>query len=181
LIEGYSELDIVYPTDYEKLLENFVRIKYNIINDINPYDNKQFIYNELLDNITFKKTNEKKTSFIPPQVKYINRVSVFYNYNDCIGSMNFLPDVEVTGIIDRFNHVYDYMKNELSTEININADKHLIIKNKYNSKNIQHVLQTYVKTYIVCPNCNKVNSYLFKKDRLLFRHCNNCLAETCVK
>ena len=105
---------------------------------------------------------------------------MFYNYTDCIDSMKFSPEIEVIGFIDRFTHVYEFIKSELCTEININSDKHLIIRNRYNSRNIQNVLQNYVKLFIVCPNCHKTNSYLLKKDRLIFRHCLNCLAETCV-
>lgn len=180
LIEGFSELDIIYPNDYDKLRDSFKIPKYNIINDVNSYDQKQFSYEELLNNISFKKMNDIKTSFVPPQVKYINKVSIFHNFSDCVRSMAFSPEEEIISMIDRFNHIYEFIKNELCTEINVNADKHLIIKNRYNSKNLQKVLQRYVKSYIVCPNCNKVNSYLFKKERLIFRHCNNCLSETCV-
>ena len=83
-------------------------------------------------------------------------------------------------ICDSFNrdktHVNNFLMAELGTTTSEDAKGRLLIKGKYNQKNIHKVLEKYILTYVQCSMCKSLNTQISKNamNRLYFLECMNC-------
>jgi translation initiation factor 2 subunit 2 len=74
------------------------------------------------------------------------------------------------------NHINDYLMAELGTATSEDAQGRLLIKGKFNQKNIHKVLEKYIITYVQCSMCKSLNTKLSRNtaNRLYFLECMNC-------
>ena len=83
-------------------------------------------------------------------------------------------------ICESFNrdksHVNDYLIAELGTTTSEDAKGRLLIKGKYNQRNIHKVLEKYILMYVQCSMCKSLNTKINKNtaNRLYFLGCMNC-------
>ena len=89
----------------------------------------------------------------------------------------------ISGILKRsVDHIQSYINYEMSTESSIDGNMKLIIKGKFNSKNIETVLKKYIITYVSCSMCKSHETSLIKDPitRVCFIKCDTCKSSKSV-
>ncbi|KAK1750624.1 eukaryotic translation initiation factor 2 beta subunit [Echria macrotheca] len=72
-------------------------------------------------------------------------------------------------------HVTSYLFAELGTTGSVDGSRRLVIKGKFQQKQIENVLRTYIIEYVTCKTCRSPNTELSKgENRLYFITCNSC-------
>ncbi|XP_048737164.1 eukaryotic translation initiation factor 2 subunit 2 [Ostrea edulis] len=134
---------------------------------------RDYTYDELLTRV-FDIIREKnpdmvageKKKFImrPPQVlKVGTRKSSFANFSDICRLLHRQP-----------KHVLAFLLAELGTSGSVDGNNQLIIKGKYNQKQIENVLRRYIKEYVTCHTCRSPDTLLQKDTRIFFLQCETC-------
>ncbi|KAK3370312.1 domain found in IF2B/IF5-domain-containing protein [Podospora didyma] len=72
-------------------------------------------------------------------------------------------------------HVTAYLFAELGTSGSVDGARRLVIKGRFQQKQIENVLRTYIIEYVTCKTCRSPNTDLSKgENRLYFITCNSC-------
>jgi translation initiation factor 2 subunit 2 len=71
-------------------------------------------------------------------------------------------------------HVLAFMMSELGTTASLDANSQLIIKGRFQIKQIENVLRNYIKEYVLCKTCKSQSTTLAKDTRLFFLQCDKC-------
>ncbi|MEM0350305.1 MAG: translation initiation factor IF-2 subunit beta [Archaeoglobaceae archaeon] len=77
-------------------------------------------------------------------------------------------------------HVYKYLIKSLGTA-GIVDNGRLILQGKFTEEEIQKEVNEYVKTYVICKECNAPDTELIKEGRVHFLRCMACGAKQPVK
>lgn len=146
--------------------------KIEIENDIEDIIFKEAeSYENLLNNVEFKKDQGKKTYIPPPVVRKINKDSVFTNYNEILEFLNRNSE-----LIKYDDLLFEFFKQETSTSCEFNKNG-LSIRGVFRANNIQNIIVNFLSKYKKCMTCNSFNSYLKKNSRLLIKSCIDCKSE----
>lgn len=133
---------------------------------------RDYTYDELLElvfNIIKEKNPEiagerKKLVMRPPQVLRVGtKKSSFANFIDICKSLHRQP-----------KHVQAFLLAELGTSGSVDANNQLIIKGRFQQKQIESVLKKYIKEYVSCQTCRSPETILQKDTRLFFLQCETC-------
>lgn len=128
-------------------------------------------YDELLTRLfSYMRENSKflaapKSLIIkPPRVSRVGtKKTCFVNFSEICQSLH-----------RSCKHLMDFLLAELATDGSIDSNSQLIIKGRFNQRQIEEVLLKYIKDYVKCRSCKMFNTVLQKSDRLLFIACNQC-------
>lgn len=134
---------------------------------------RDYTYDELLTRV-FEIMREKnpdmvagkKQKFImrPPQVVRIGtKKTSFANFNEICKTLHRLP-----------KHLLDFLLAELGTSGSVDGNNQLIIKGRFQQKQIENVLKRYIKEYVTCHTCRSPETILQKDTRLFFLQCETC-------
>ncbi|CAB4010818.1 eukaryotic translation initiation factor 2 subunit 2 [Paramuricea clavata] len=137
------------------------------------YADREYTYEELLTR-AFKTMEAKnpnvvageKRKFImrPPQVfKIGTKKTSFANFGDICKILHRQP-----------KHLLAYLLAELGTSGSIDSNNQLIIKGRFQQKQIESVLRRYIKEYVTCHTCRSPDTILQKETRLYFLQCETC-------
>lgn len=130
---------------YEELLE----IVFNIIKEKNP---------------EIDAGTKKKLVMRPPQVLRVGtKKSSFANFLEICKSLHRQP-----------KHMQAFLLTELGTSGSVDANNQLIIKGRFQQKQIESVLRRYIKEYVACQTCRSPDTILQKETRLFFLQCETC-------
>ena len=157
----------------KKVLETEHKTKINdnkIEEKFMPLINKaKYSYDRLLNHLTdmiYGIDTETKFSITPAQVSRFGvKKTVFSNFSEICAAFNR----------DK-THVNNYLMSELGTTTSEDAKGRLLLKGKYNQKNIHKVFEKYILTYVQCGMCKSLNTEICKNaaNRLYFLECINC-------
>ncbi|XP_072014145.1 eukaryotic translation initiation factor 2 subunit 2-like isoform X2 [Amphiura filiformis] len=116
-------------------------------------------------------TGEKKRFVMrPPQVVRVGtKKSSFVNFTD-ICKMLHRPT----------EHLLAFLLAELGTSGSIDGNNQLIIKGRFQQKQIESVLRRYIKEYVTCHTCRSSETFLHKENRLFFLQCERCQSRCSV-
>lgn len=155
--------------DKEKETEkkNNLDIKYHPLESIPSYTYAELLsnlYNQMGNNLEITE-NRKFMICQPIVVKLTVKKVLWTNFNEICTSINRSPD-----------HLFLYTISELNTDGSFNANKQLIIKGKYHSKNIENILRKYMSCYVQCNLCRSYDTLITKDSatRLQYLLCNSC-------
>lgn len=134
---------------------------------------RDYTYDELLTRV-FNIMREKnpdmvageKRRFImrPPQVLRVGTKKTSF--------ANFL---EICKMVHRQpRHLQAFLLAELGTSGSVDANNQLIIKGRFQQKQIENVLRRYIKEYVTCHTCRSPDTILQKDTRLFFLQCETC-------
>ncbi|XP_071515122.1 eukaryotic translation initiation factor 2 subunit 2 isoform X2 [Panulirus ornatus] len=134
---------------------------------------RDYTYDELLER-AFNQLREKnpematgeKKKFVmkPPQVVRIgSKKTAFANFADICRLLHRMP-----------KHVLQFLLAELGTSGSIDGSNQLIIKGRFQQKQIENVLRRYIKEYVTCHTCRSPDTILQKDARLYFLQCEQC-------
>lgn len=71
-------------------------------------------------------------------------------------------------------HLLDFLLAELGTSGSVDGNSQLIIKGRFQQKQIENVLRRYIKEYVTCHTCRSPDTILRKDTRLFFLQCETC-------
>lgn len=71
-------------------------------------------------------------------------------------------------------HLLDFLLAELGTSGSVDGNSQLIIKGRFQQKQIENVLRRYIKEYVTCHTCRSPDTILQKDTRLFFLQCEMC-------
>jgi len=72
-------------------------------------------------------------------------------------------------------HVTAYLFAELGTSGSVDGSRRLVIKGRFQQKQIENVLRRYIMEYVTCKTCRSPDTELNKgENRLYFITCNSC-------
>jgi len=134
---------------------------------------RDYTYDELLTRV-FEIMHQKnpemasgtKQKFVmrPPQVIRVGTKKTSF--------VNFM---EISRMLHRHQkHLLDFLLSELGTSGSIDGNNQLIIKGKFQQKQIENVLRRYIKEYVTCHTCRSPNTILQKDSRIFFLQCEAC-------
>ncbi|TPX60115.1 hypothetical protein PhCBS80983_g01978 [Powellomyces hirtus] len=133
---------------------------------------RDYTYNELLHRVfnVLRQNNpdlvgdKKRYTIAPPQVmREGTKKSVFANVVDICRRMHRQPD-----------HVIQFLFAELGTTGSIDGNQRLVIKGRFQQKQIENVLKRYIMEYVTCKTCKSADTILTKENRLFFLQCESC-------
>lgn len=135
--------------------------------------NRDYTYEELLSRVfdIMRAKNPdmvagEKRKFVmkPPQVVRIgSKKTSFANFT------------EICRILHRQQkHLLQFLLAELGTSGSVDGNNQLIIKGRFQQKQIENVLRRYIKEYVTCHTCRSPDTMLHKETRLFFLQCETC-------
>lgn len=133
----------------------------------------EYTYDELLNRVfdIMRERNPEmvageKRKFImkPPQVLRVGtKKTSFSNFADICKMLHRQP-----------KHLLAFLLAELGTSGSIDGNNQLIIKGRFQQKQIENVLRSYIKEYVTCHTCRSPDTILQKDTRLYFLQCETC-------
>lgn len=107
---------------------------------------------------------KKKIVMRPPQVFRAGaRRTSFANFS------------EISRMLHRQSkHLLAFIFAELGTSGSVDGTNQLIIRGRFNQKQIENVLRRYIKEYVTCHTCKSPDTLLQKEERLFFLQCETC-------
>ncbi|KAI8434218.1 hypothetical protein MSG28_012323 [Choristoneura fumiferana] len=134
---------------------------------------RDYTYDELLER-AFDVMREKNPSMVagkkqkfimrPPQVVRIGtKKTSFANFTEICKTLHRQP-----------KHLLDFLLAELGTSGSVDGNSQLIIKGRFQQKQIENVLRRYIKEYVTCHTCRSPDTILQKDTRLFFLQCETC-------
>lgn len=101
----------------------------------------------------------------PPICLRDGKKTIFSNVQDISEKLQRAPD-----------HLMQYLFAELGTSGSVDGQKRLVIKGKFQSKQMENVLRRYIMEYVTCKTCKSINTLLKKEqsNRLFFLVCKSC-------
>ncbi|XP_053683494.1 eukaryotic translation initiation factor 2 subunit 2 [Sabethes cyaneus] len=108
----------------------------------------------------------RKPKFVmrPPQVLRVGtKKTSFANFTEICKTLHRQP-----------KHLLDFLLAELGTSGSVDGNSQLIIKGRFQPKQIENVLRRYIKEYVTCHTCRSPETLLQKDTRLFFLQCESC-------
>ncbi|KAJ6257313.1 hypothetical protein Dda_8202 [Drechslerella dactyloides] len=126
---------------------------------------KRFYINLYEDHPELSGDGRLKNYKIPPPqvVREGNKKSIFVNLPEIARKMKRNPD-----------HVIQFIFAELGTNGSVDGSGRLVIKGRFQQKQLESVLRRYIIEYLTCGTCKSPNTTLNKENRLFFVSCNVC-------
>nr|CDI57196.1 probable SUI3-translation initiation factor eIF2 beta subunit [Melanopsichium pennsylvanicum 4] len=139
---------------------------------------RDYTYQELLGRVfkTLRAQNpalsgdKKKFTMVPPQVaRDGSKKTVFANVVDICKRMHRQPE-----------HVIQFLFAELGTIGSVDGSQRLVIRGRFQPKQIENVLRRYITEYVICKTCKRPETRLTKENRIFFVTCEKCGSQRSV-
>ncbi|KAG4304834.1 hypothetical protein PORY_001887 [Pneumocystis oryctolagi] len=133
---------------------------------------RDYIYAELLAQVfeVLRQNNpelvseKKRYTIVPPTIyREGNKKTIFANVIDICKRMHRNSD-----------HVIQFLFAELGTSGSVDGSARLVIKGKFQQKQIENVLKRYIVEYVTCKICKSPDTLLTKENRIYFMTCESC-------
>jgi translation initiation factor 2 subunit 2 len=106
----------------------------------------------------------KRYTIAPPQIfREGNKKSIFANISDICKRMHRQPE-----------HVIQFLFAEMGTTGSVDGSGRLVIKGRFQQKQIENVLRRYIVEYVTCKTCKSPDTLLTKETRIFFMTCESC-------
>jgi translation initiation factor 2 subunit 2 len=135
-----------------------------------PYTTLTFLQSRFFSLLTEKNpdhaTGSAKSYKIPPPqcMREGNKKTIFANIPEICKRMKRSQD-----------HVTAFLFAELGTSGSVDGSLRLVIKGRFQAKQLENVLRKYIIEYVSCKTCRSPDTELSKgENRLSFVTCNSC-------
>lgn len=109
-------------------------------------------------------SSRKRYTIAPPQLfREGNKKSIFANVTDICKKMHRQPE-----------HVIQFLFAEMGTTGSVDGAGRLVIKGRFQQKQIENVLRRYMVEYVTCKTCKSPDTLLTKENRIFFMACESC-------
>ena len=138
--------DETKEVNYESLLNRF----FTLLHDSHP---------------DLASSGDRRYKIPPPQcLREGNKKTIFANIADICKRMKRTDE-----------HVTQFLFAELGTSGSVDGSRRLVIKGRFQQKQIENVLRRYIVEYVTCKTCKSPDTELSKgENRLYFVTCNSC-------
>jgi translation initiation factor 2 subunit 2 len=130
-------------------------------------------YEEQLDRAMDEKPdiagNESRFEVSDPNVRKEGNVTVYENFQTTLDDLGREQD-----------HVLKFLQNELGTSAQIDERGRARLTGEFGQRRVQDVLDEYVDTYVLCPECGLPDTNLVTEDGTERLHCEACGARSAV-
>lgn len=135
------------------------------IDDYNYTELLERVYS-LLQELNPNLTTRKRHVMPPPQLARIGTRKTMWS--------NFAAAAQV--MRRQLEHLMAFVLAELGTEGSIDGSNRLVIKGRYQSKQIESLLKKYIVEYVSCGMCKNPDTILSRDSitRLYFLQCESC-------
>ncbi|GAB7349960.1 hypothetical protein MBLNU459_g0652t2 [Dothideomycetes sp. NU459] len=118
-----------------------------------------------LHNPDLASSGSKSYKIPPPQcLREGNKKTIFANIAEICKRMKRTDE-----------HVTQFLFAELGTSGSVDGSRRLVIKGRFQQKQIENVLRRYIVEYVTCKTCRSPDTELNKgENRLYFVTCNSC-------
>jgi translation initiation factor 2 subunit 2 len=72
------------------------------------------------------------------------------------------------------DHFKDYLFAELGTNGSVDGSNRLILKGRFQQKQLENVVRRYIHEYVSCKTCKSPDTILGKENRVWFIACESC-------
>ncbi|KAK1230043.1 translation initiation factor eIF-2 beta subunit [Marasmius sp. AFHP31] len=134
---------------------------------------RDYLYPELLGrfysllhaaNPALLSTSSKRYTIAPPSIhREGNKKSIFANISDICKRMHRQPE-----------HVIQFLFSEMGTTGSVDGAGRLVIKGRFQQKQVENVLRRYIVEYVTCKTCKSPDTLLTKENRIFFMACESC-------
>ncbi|KAE9389792.1 translation initiation factor [Gymnopus androsaceus JB14] len=135
---------------------------------------RDYIYPELLTRFysllhaanpaLLSSSSQKRYTIAPPSIhREGNKRSVFANVTDICKKMHRQPE-----------HVIQFLFSEMGTTGSVDGAGRLVIKGRFQQKQVENVLRRYIVEYVACKTCKSMDTLLTKENRIFFMSCESC-------
>jgi len=134
---------------------------------------RDYTYQELLTrfyaslhaaNPALSSSTQKRYTIAPPQIhREGNKKSIFANVTEICKKMHRQPE-----------HVIQFLFAEMGTTGSVDGAGRLVIKGKFQQKQVENVLRRYIVEYVTCKTCKSPDTLLTKENRIFFMTCESC-------
>lgn len=109
-------------------------------------------------------SSKKRYTIAPPQLfREGNKKSIFANVTEICKKMHRQPE-----------HVIQFLFAEMGTTGSVDGAGRLVIKGRFQQKQIENVLRRYLVEYVTCKTCKSPDTLLTKENRIFFVTCESC-------
>ncbi|KAI9786372.1 MAG: hypothetical protein M1816_008033 [Peltula sp. TS41687] len=138
--------DATQPISYHLLLTRF----YTLLHSYHP---------------DLAASGTKSYKIPPPQcLREGNKKTIFANISEICKRMKRSDE-----------HVTQYLFAELGTSGSVDGNRRLVIRGRFQQKQLENVLRRYIMEYVTCKTCRSPDTELNKgENRLYFVTCNSC-------
>lgn len=143
---GIFAHDVTTPINYNLLLNRFFTMLHSHHPDLASSGGKSY-------------------KIPPPQcLREGNKKTIFANISEICKRMKRSDE-----------HVTQFLFAELGTSGSVDGSRRLVIKGRFQQKQIENVLRRYIVEYVTCKTCRSPDTELNKgENRLYFVTCNSC-------
>ncbi|KAI9024289.1 domain found in IF2B/IF5-domain-containing protein [Phycomyces nitens] len=133
---------------------------------------RDYTYDELLGRVfkILRQNNpelagdKKRYTIVPPSIhREGNKKTIFANVTDIGKRLHRQPE-----------HIIQFLFAELGTNGSVDGAQRLIIKGRFQQKQIENVLRHYIVEYVTCKTCKSPDTLMTKDNRLYFVQCESC-------
>ncbi|KAJ3560391.1 hypothetical protein NP233_g10870 [Leucocoprinus birnbaumii] len=108
--------------------------------------------------------SSKRYTIAPPSIhKEGNKKTIFANVTDICKKMHRQPE-----------HVIQFLFAEMGTTGSVDGAGRLVIKGRFQQKQVENVLRRYIVEYVTCKTCKSLDTLLTKENRIFFMACESC-------
>ncbi|ESK86866.1 translation initiation factor [Moniliophthora roreri MCA 2997] len=109
-------------------------------------------------------SSQKRYTIAPPSIhREGNKRSIFANVTDICKRMHRQPE-----------HVIQFLFAEMGTTGSVDGAGRLVIKGRFQQKQVENVLRRYIVEYVTCKTCKSPDTLLTKENRIFFMSCESC-------
>ncbi|KAJ7940677.1 translation initiation factor [Mycena leptocephala] len=106
----------------------------------------------------------KRYTIAPPSIhREGTKKSIFANVTDICKKMHRQPE-----------HVIQFLFSEMGTTGSVDGAGQLVIKGRFQQKQVENVLRRYIVEYVTCKTCKSPDTLLTKENRIFFMSCESC-------
>jgi len=141
---------------------------------------RDYTYEELLKRAMDKMREKNPEMQCGEKKKYVMRPPQVVRHG--AKKTSFANFLEICKMLHRTpRHVQDFLMAELGTSGSVDGYNQLLIKGRFQQKNIEGVLKRYIREYVTCHTCRSADTLLQKDGRLHFLQCEACNSRCAVQ
>jgi len=78
-------------------------------------------------------------------------------------------------------HLFKFLTKETATAASVDESGRLILNGKFSQDQINTLLQSYIKQFVLCPECERPDTHAVEKQSVKMLKCEACGAVSAVK
>ena len=110
-------------------------------------------------------SKESRLEIPPPNVVIQGNKTFITNFTDIANSIRRDP-----------KHLAKFLFRELAKPGHVDNNR-LILQGKVMKNLVQNKIDSYMKEFVLCKECNRPDTHIVKEDRLIFLKCEACGAK----